>query len=346
MTVPTEIEAKLLVRHPAQLDAIARLQRIGSYPLRQRQTLELHSLYLDTREHALAEHGIALRLRQHGKHRELTGKWMGRTAGVIHERPELTVRLTRAPKRYRLPRGPLQCRLAAIIAGRPLRPILISDIVRQVFDVLPKGGIGHPLAELVLDRVQLAAPVRGRRVASYCEVEIELLNGTRRDVSVLAAALRQRFGLMVSRESKFARGFALLYGTKPRVGTVPERRLKRDDDGEIGRIAQQLWRLRQFDAAIRCRQSTTLADLSAAVSSLRAGLQRVASHRSDRARQILDHELLWFAALLDRVHGRHAERDRNWQHLRRAMASARYFRMLVRLERYCAKRGRRGARQG
>jgi len=208
-----EVEAKMLASE-SQLRAIARLREVGGYRLRPRDSVRLHSVYLDTADLALARHGIALRLRRQAGRWELTAKWAGRIAGLVHERPEVTLPLPRAPRfPFRLDKG-FQPRLEAIVAHQPLRPLLITQIHRRRIDVLPGArGTRRPVAELALDRVRLRAPDARQAAEAYCEIEIERVNGTRRDVTNLARALRRQFHLSPSSESKFARGLALLYGS-------------------------------------------------------------------------------------------------------------------------------------
>src|SRR5215470_13955297 len=95
--IPAEVEIKLEAVAAEDLDHIARLHALGPYRLRKQRTAQLHSLYLDTRDFALARAGVALRLRRSGRGWEATAKWSGRVAGSLHERPELTVALPEEP---------------------------------------------------------------------------------------------------------------------------------------------------------------------------------------------------------------------------------------------------------
>ncbi len=213
--VTSEIEAKLLTPRESDMRSIARLTRIGPYPLRPRAAAHLHSVYVDTASLTLARHGVALRLRRCGGQWEATAKWEGHVRGAVHERPELTIQLPAPPRMpFSLPEGALHTRLAALVAGRVLQPVLITDIYRRRLEVLPRGATGkeEPVAELALDRVHLRGPAGGRSEDKYLEVEIELRHGQRRDVTAVARLLRQRFDLVPSRDSKFSRGLALLYG--------------------------------------------------------------------------------------------------------------------------------------
>jgi triphosphatase len=223
---PLEIEAKLLAARASDLRTIAHLESIGPYRLRPRDTARLHSVYIDTADLMLTRRGIAVRLRRHAGRWELTAKWAGRIAGLVHERPELTIPLSTAPRFPFHLDGQLRPDLDAIVAGRPLCPILITQIHRRRFDVslLAARASAPPLAELALDRVRLRAPDDRQAIAAYCEIEIERLRGTRRHVTRLAERLQQRFDLAPSTESKFSRGLSLLYGAGFRAKCATRRR--------------------------------------------------------------------------------------------------------------------------
>ena len=214
--IPQEIEAKLLVPRAATLRAVARLKELGPYRLRARQTVRLHTIYLDTAEFTLARRGVALRLRRERARWETTVKWSGREDGMVHTRPELTVRLSSPPSfPFSLPPGPLTAYLAELIAGRSLAPILLSEVRRQRFAVRVGEQLKAPaFAELALDHVRLSAPSQRRApAATYCEVEIELeVQGMEPQMLDFARLLSERFALAPAEGSKFSRGLALLYG--------------------------------------------------------------------------------------------------------------------------------------
>ena len=217
--IPAEVEAKLLVLRPATLGVIARLKDLGPYRLRPQQTLRLHTIYLDTVEFTLARHGVALRLRRNRARWEASVKWSGREDGMVHTRPELTVRLSRPPSfPFTVSSRLLAAQLSPLIPGRSLVPILISDVRRQRRAVrVSRRGKTSTFAELALDHVRLSAPGPHRRQTdTYDEVEIELKpTGAARDLLDFAEMLRTRFALTPTRGSKFSRGLALLYGPAP-----------------------------------------------------------------------------------------------------------------------------------
>jgi len=228
VAIPEEVEAKLLAPRLALLSAIARLKDLGPYRLRPRQTVRLHTRYLDTAEFTLARHGVALRLRRNRTRWEASIKWSGREDGMVHTRPELTVRLPRPPSfPFTILPGPLVTQLSVLVAGQPLNPILISDVHRQRRAVrVSKQGKAATFAELALDHVRLSAPGSRRLTDTYCEIEIELeTGGTTPDLLAFADLLRVRFALTPAAGSKFSRGLALLYGpgflgTQPRAARI------------------------------------------------------------------------------------------------------------------------------
>jgi triphosphatase len=372
--VPSEVEAKLLLPQDGDLRAIARLERIGRYRVQPRDIARLHSVYLDTAELTLTQHGVALRVRRHAGRWEATAKWAGTVRGNVYERPELTVALARAPRKpFTLPAGPLTVRLAALIAGRPLTPILISDITRRRLDILPPVTAAQTdsIAELALDRVRLRAPASPESVAAYCEVEIELLHGSRRDITGIARVLRQRFDLLPSSESKFVRGMTLLYGPE-RLAVRPTPVTPHDTLEEAARkiIGFGLRRLRQHDPGSRIGQDPeALHDMRVACRRLRAAATALEDGIPKQLHSYLSDELEWLGQLLGSVrdldvqlllleHYRNAapsdpggglagfltymeaQRDLHRMEMLKGLDSDRYFRLLIRLEDFTRRRTR------
>jgi triphosphatase len=372
--VPSEVEAKLLLPEGADLGPLARLQHLGRYRVQPRDVVRLHSLYLDTGALTLAHHGIALRIRRQSGHWEATAKWTGDVRGDVHDRPELTVPLPRAPRTpFTPPSGPLAIRLAALIAGRPLTPILISDITRRRLDILPAAGVAQaePIAELALDRVRLRGPREAAAAARYDEVEIEQRRGTRRDVAGVARLLRQRFGLLPSPESKFARGLALVHGDTrfgPTVTAVQPQDTLEDAARKV--IGLHLRRLRDHDPGTRLGEDTeALHDMRVACRRLRAAVHALKEGIPQRLHRSLSDELEWLGqalgsvrdldvqlALLARydtapppdpgggIAGLRAymetDRARHRIEMLKALDSDRYYRLLVRLEDFARGRAR------
>ncbi len=371
-TSPVEMEAKLLVPAATDSRAIARLTQLGPYPVRPRGAVRLHSTFLDTPSLTLAHNGVALRLRRQGRRWEATLKGAGPVEGTVHERPELTVALPSAPALpFVSPPGPLHTRLAALIAGRQLTPILVSEIHRRRFDVLPPDPAvpPEPIAELVVDRVHLRAPLGGQPETSYCEVEVERRHGNRDDVVSLARVLRQGFNLTPSIESKFGRGLTLLYGAGI-IGSADGRVLAYDTvrGGVRHIVARHLYRLRLHDPGTRIGEDPeALHDMRVATRRLRAAVRIFAGGLPARLQKTMRQELQWLGRLLGPVRDldvqratldsfiaaapvgfraalgclreyMDGERARRRADMLAGLDTARYFRLLLRLERFAEAR--------
>ncbi len=366
--VPTEVELKLEASTADVLGQIAQLRTLDRFRLRPRRAVRLHSVYFDTRDLALARAGVALRVRRSGRAWEATAKWSGRVARTVHERPELTVALPGAPAGpFALPDGPLRTELTAVVLGRRLAPILVTDILRQLRDLLPgEAAAADPLAEVALDTVALRAPDGHAALPLYFEVEVERRAGRRRDLTDFGRALQQRFGLVPSRASKFARGLAELHGhvfDVPRIDSIAAG----DTVARAARTiaAAQLARVRMADPGTRLgRDTEAVHQHRVAIRRLRAALRTFAAGVPRRQQTTLRAELRWIGQELGAVrdidvqlasldwHARHlgpaAHHLQSFVHhlqerraaLRAALAatldSRRYFRLLIALERFAA----------
>jgi inorganic triphosphatase YgiF len=378
--VPSEVEAKLLVPAGGDLRPLAQLERLGRYAVRPRDVARLHSVYLDTADLALARQGIALRVRRQAGSWEATAKWAGTVRGDVHDRPELTVPLARAPRfPFTPPPGPLAMHLAALIAGRPVVPILITDITRRRADILrlPAGPRAEAVAELALDRVHLRGPASAAAAAVYSEVEIELRQGSRRDVTSIARLFRQQFGLLPSTQSKFARGVALLYRGK--IPTPRATAVVADDTLESAArktIGAHLRRLRLYDPEVRRgHEAEALHDMRVACRRLRAAVNAFESGIPKRLHKYLKDELEWLGQLLGGVRDfdvqlellerycaatpsdpggglaglrtyMEGERAQRRGRMLEGLNSPRYFRLLVRMEDFTRVRTRSRNRTG
>lgn len=243
-----EVEAKFDAPDDQLWRWLQRGGQLGPYTVRSKGDAWLRSVYLDTAEWSLLRSGVALRIRSYGAKRrwELTAKWAGRLAGQVHERPEKTVLLDKRP---RLPLRQLPPEmvphLAAVVAGRPLHPVLATHVRRSCFGVyVQPGKRRREVLELAFDRVAVGSG-NGKRVLRYREVELELRGGTRRDLRRIAEALRKQFALRPTIASKFERGLRAVYARVPKFVGMERR-------GARGRhLAAALARLRGEDAAVR-----------------------------------------------------------------------------------------------
>ena len=372
--IPAEVELKFLIAAAHDLHAISRLHALGQYRLRRRRTQRLHSVYVDTAEQSLARNGVALRLRRDTVNWEATAKWEGRVDGALHERPELTVSLGTEPALpFSLTPGLLRTHLAALVGGRPLQPLLITDIYRRRFDILGAADDDQtPVAELALDTVRLRPPAGNTAIATYHELEIELRGGTRRDLRTIGQSLKQQFNLTPSASSKFARGLSLLYSSDL-LGASQTPAVHAHDSIEAATrkiLAAQLQRVRQHDPGTReGRDPEALHDMRVAVRRLRAAIRMFAGAMSTSLHATLTAELKWLGQTLGDVrdldvqlanlakHGSsvspayrdglepfrrymESERTRRRLQLLVVLDSSRYFHLLTQLERYTRPQSR------
>lgn len=304
--IHAELEAKLSVADGADLSRIARLARIGPYPLRRRDVVRLHSIYLDTANHALARNGIALRLRRCVGRWELTLKYAGRQRGAVYERPEFTVPLpTRPHLPFRLTEDTFRWRLAAIVAGRDLETSVVTDIRRRRIDVLAPGAAADSpaIAELALDRVRVGGAEPDKGTAEYCEVEVEATGGSRQDVAAVARNLRRTFHLTVSRATKLARGLELLYGraaTDTGLAVLEAHDTVEQTARKI--VSRLLRRLRRCDPGARLGDDPeALHDMRVATRRLRAAVRALEAGFSASRRGFFLRELRWLGQTLGGV---------------------------------------------
>ncbi|MBX3028464.1 CHAD domain-containing protein [bacterium] len=301
--IPDEIEVKLEATSGDVLDAIAGVGALGDYRLRRRRVAALQTTYLDTPTLALARAGVAVRLRRHGRRWEATAKWPGRVRGTLHTRPELTVPLAAPPAApFRLPDGPLQETLQPYLLGRPLQPVLVTNVERRLVDVLPTAG-GASLAELALDRVQVCHPDGTPAAPEYWEVEIEQRAGAAADCVAVGRALRRRFHLVPSRATKFARGLdAVLPAGTAAAPPPPISAADTLASATRAIIATQLGRLRAAQpAARRGDDPEAVHEMRVAIRRLRTALRLGRAALPARQRAALGRELGWLGGVLGQV---------------------------------------------
>jgi inorganic triphosphatase YgiF len=134
-------------------------------------------------------------------------KRRGKSARGIHHRPESTWPLRKMPT-LPLPLRRRELRdLARVVAGRPVLPLVGTQIRRTTMMVV-RPGSAAPIAEIACDEVRFFRPDDGApqssRACDY-EIEVELLAGDERDLRAIVRALRARFDVRPSNGSKLAR---------------------------------------------------------------------------------------------------------------------------------------------
>lgn len=331
-------------------------------------------MYFDTADFDLTRHGAALRVRRDGRRWEATAKWQGDVEGALHARPELTVPLPRQPADpFTLPDGPLRMHLTALVMGRPLAPILATDIRRRRFDVVAPAHLkaGPALAEIALDQVTFRRP-DGTPAASDCEVEIELRQGTAKDIAALTELLQERAALTASPHTKLGRGLRAVHGARCPTPIAPQRVRGSDSVAAAARkiVGAHLARLRDCDPGTRLGDNLeALHAMRVATRRLRAAVHTLETGLPERVEARLERELRWLGHTLGAVRDpdvqlahlaehssalpaayrdalepfqRHLQTTRSAQRaiLLAALDSPRYFRLLAELKRFALRRAR------
>jgi triphosphatase len=321
-----EIEIKLAASTPEVLRRIAQLRSLGAYRLAPQRTAHLRTTYLDTPDRALTRAGMALRLRRSGRRWEASIKWSGHVQGALHARPELTVPLSTPPGSPFQPPDALRAPLASVVLGRPLAPILVSDVRRTLRNLQKSAAppTSAPLAEVALDSVCLRTPDGAPLVPPYHEIEIEQRSATTKELKSFSRLLRDRFGLVPSADSKLARGLAALAGSDPFGGAAPE--MHADDPTAVAlraMVARELPRLRRADAGTRRGDPDALHQERVSIRRLRAALRAFADAVPARPRERLNTELRWLSTELGRVRDVDVQLTNLVWHAKRAGGDAR-----------------------
>jgi triphosphatase len=205
MSVPREIELKL----ECEPSDLAVLQ---DHPLlreaSERGEAELASVYYDTPDRDLRAAGLGLRVRRIGERHVQTLKAEG---DGLFARPEWEEEIG----------GPEPD--LAVLADTPLPDILERDarleplfttaVTRKTYLVRQ----GASTVEVALDTGRIEAPAAGDRIATICEIELELKAGEASDVFALAHAVAALVPVRLGVRTKAERGYALAAGTSERV---------------------------------------------------------------------------------------------------------------------------------
>jgi inorganic triphosphatase YgiF len=203
-----EIELKLQLEASAQarVTAFPGFVRRAVGPATERP---LHSVYYDTSDLALLEAGLALRTRQVGPRMVQTVKGRAGTRAGLFERLEVECDLSGSePDPSSIPDGALRSRVEGLVAGRPLEPVLETEVRRKT----QRLREGSSLIDADLDVGSIRTPNGSLPI---CELELELVEGDAAALYALALELAREVPLRLATESKFDRGLALLTGAKP-----------------------------------------------------------------------------------------------------------------------------------
>lgn len=204
--MPVEIELKLAIS-ASEVPKLARVPLLKSALRGHATTARVYSIYYDTPEFALRDHGVALRLRRIGTHWLQTLKSAGRVEAGLHQREEFE---TRVPAQILNYPALAQSGAAAVLSDPALplklRPVFTTDFRRTTRQLEPVAGT---TIEFCLDRGVISA---GTAQLPIGEIELELKSGPPEHLLQLALELLEFVPLRLEPASKAERGYALAAG--------------------------------------------------------------------------------------------------------------------------------------
>ena len=215
-----EIEAKFCVPDDPTYESLLGAQILAGYRLEDGSERTLADTYLDTADRRVAAAGYTVRQRVWETAVAVTLKQVAEAEGpdatMRREELEITLGLDEAVetevvggilRAAALPPGPLRQRVLAMVGDADLEQVLSLEQRRVARDLWDDR---RHIAEVSLDKVEVAG---GGRRQGYRELEVELRDGgTENDLELLAACLRQDWGLAPETRSKFARALEVVAG--------------------------------------------------------------------------------------------------------------------------------------
>lgn len=197
--MPRERELKLEVE-PAAVQRVTDWLR--AHGAKRHSAHATRSIYFDTEDLALHECGITLRIRHSGDHYTQTIKHSAARAAGFFDRAEWASRVEGFSPDFSAARRTRLKRLTDSNLSQSLRPAFTVETRRTAFD-LP----GESRMAFTIDRGQIIAA--GRR-ETFCEIEIESLDGHVEGLFRTARALSRIAPMQPGVQSKSGRGYALL----------------------------------------------------------------------------------------------------------------------------------------
>jgi len=206
----TEIEAKFIVRRPAQVEELLRVVAELGYTLRSGGARTHVDTYFDTDDWSILRAGWTCRRRCGDDGDVLTLKSLGRADGSMFLRDEISQVTATPPLPVidELPAGAVRDRLRELADGMKLNALFSVSTRRSVYFAAPPGA-DTPSIELDIDYASIDAPRRSEKasgVLNFTELELELCDGDPSAIEILGAALCRQVGLVPARCSKFERG--------------------------------------------------------------------------------------------------------------------------------------------
>lgn len=203
-----ELELKLKL-NPKAVSRLRRSPLLRDHKIARAGASHLISTYYDTPSLALKKKKAALRIRKMGRALEQTLKSPKGVQGSLQSRAEWNAFITTHEPDIALI-GDVEIRswLEKRQETEGLSAVFKTDIKRTTWQIV----FQQSRFEVALDLGEIRS---GERRAPICEVELELVSGRAADLLSFALRLIDAYPLVVDRDSKAARGYALFLNTKP-----------------------------------------------------------------------------------------------------------------------------------
>jgi triphosphatase len=198
----TEVELKLAVP-PSVLRKAMHARWLAKAAAERANRQHLTSIYFDTPDFALRNHGVTLRVRKSDTANLQTIKATGTD---IIQRDEWEDEIDGDRPKLSLARQTALAPLLSDDVEKELRPVFETIVERVAMPL----RFGRSDIELAFDRGRINTPDHH---LSISEFEIELKDGDRRDMAMLARRFAKAFPVTYEARSKAERGYALAEGT-------------------------------------------------------------------------------------------------------------------------------------
>lgn len=173
-----------------------------------REEMCLDARYYDTEEYSLSKQQIAYRVRKEGERWVAALKWKGTQQGSLHSREELCVPVFDSkPDVSIFAQSDMGDELMAIAGGKELVCIIKTQIHRKQFRI----DTGTGIFEVSIDSGKIITPYGEEPIS---EVEIEIFNGETEELIEIGKKLNEKYELIPSGDSKYARGINMIRNGK------------------------------------------------------------------------------------------------------------------------------------
>ena len=205
-----EIEAKFIIRRPAQVDKALRVLATNGFAISPRGVAEHADTYFDTEDWSVLAAGWACRVRRHGDREKVTLKSLDDADAAVMVRAEISQPIERHREHAPLsvPDGPARQKLDGMVGDKPLVELFRVSTRRSVYEL--ERTAGNPLRlELDVDECRIDAETTTEKatgVLEFTELELESRTGSAADLESVAALLHDEAGITRARFSKFERG--------------------------------------------------------------------------------------------------------------------------------------------